>query len=118
MEILGDYRKNRDTFAIMVADLKTTIQNAKKEAFMTSDIVEKLQAAATQLGNAQKQSEEYLKGISDVLAKAHEAFAENVEKTLHRGNSQFHVELSSAVSVLSAGIQDLGDMLENVSAKR
>ena len=118
MEILGDYRKNRDAFALMVADLKTTIQNAKKEAFMTSDVVEKLQAAASQLGNAQKQSEEYLKGISDVLTKAHEAFAANVEKTLHRGNSQFHVELSTAVNVLSAGIQDLGDMLENVSAKR
>jgi hypothetical protein len=81
-------------------------------------LVEKLQAAASQLGNAQKQSEDYLKGINDVLTKAHEAFATNVEKTLNRGNSQFHVELSTAVSLLSAGVQDLGDMLENVSAKR
>jgi methyl-accepting chemotaxis protein len=118
MEILDDYRKNRDAFAMMVADLKTTVQNAKKEAFMTSDIVEKLQAAASQLSNAEKQSEEYLKGISDVLTKAHETFAANVEKTLHRGNTQFHVELSNAVNLLSAGVQDLGDMLENVSAKR
>lgn len=116
--ILGDYKSNRDAFAMIVADLKATIQNAKKEAFMTSDLVEKLQAAASQLNNAQKQAEDYLTGISQVLTKAHEAFAENVEKTLSRGNTQFHTELSTAVNLLSAGIQDLGDMLETASAKR
>ena len=118
ISILGDYKTSRDAFAMMVADLKTTILNAKKEAFMTSDLVEKLQAAAAQLGIAQRQSEEYLKGVSDVLTKTHEAFASNVEKTLNRGNAQFHTELSNAVNLLSAGIQDLGDTLESASAKR
>jgi hypothetical protein len=116
--ILSDYKSNRDAFAMIVADLRITIQSAKKEAFMTSDLVEKLQAAASQLNNAQVQAEEYLKGISGVLTKAHEAFAESVEKTLNRGNAQFHTELSNAVNLLSAGIQDLGDMLGTVSAKR
>ena len=85
---------------------------------MTSDLVERLQGAASQLARAQKQSEDYLKGINDVLAKAHEAFAANIEKTLNRGNSLIHVELSTAVSLLSAGVQDLGDMFERVSASR
>jgi len=116
--ILGDYKSSREVFAMMVTDLKATIQNAKKEAFLTSDLVEKLQAAASQLSLAEKQSEDYLKGISLVLAKAHETFAQNVEKTLSRGNAQFHTELSNAVNLLSAGIQDLGEMLETASAKR
>jgi hypothetical protein len=117
-EVFNEYKQNRDAFAMIVSDLKATVQNAKREASMTSDLVERLQGAASQLGRAQKQSEDYLKGINEVLAKAHEAFAANIEKTLNRGNSQFHVELSTAVSLLSAGVQDLGDMFERVSASR
>lgn len=117
-DVFNEYRQNREAFALIVSDLKATVQNAKREASMTSDLVERLQGAASQLGRAQKQSEDYLKGINEVLAKAHEAFAANVEKTLSRGNSQFHVELSTAVSLLSAGVQDLGDMFERVSASR
>jgi uncharacterized membrane-anchored protein YjiN (DUF445 family) len=117
-DVFKEYKQNREAFALIVSDLKTTIQNARREASMTSDLVERLQGAASQLGRAQKQSEDYLKGINDVLAKAHEAFAANIEKTLNRGNSQFHVELSTAVSLLSAGVQDLGDMFERVSASR
>ena len=116
--MLADYRNNREAFANIVSDLKSTIQNAKKEAFMTSDLIEKLQAAASQLQGAQVQSEQYLKGVTEVLAKAHEAFASSVERTLQKGNSQFHTELANAVNLLSSGIQDLGDTLETVSAKR
>ena len=113
-EVLDDYKKSRDVFAMMVEDLKGTIQNAKKEAFMTSDLIERLGAAAAQLGNAEKQSETYLLGVNEVLRKAHEAFAENVEKTLQRGNAQFHKELAEAVGLLSTGIRDLEAVLERV----
>jgi bifunctional N-acetylglucosamine-1-phosphate-uridyltransferase/glucosamine-1-phosphate-acetyltransferase GlmU-like protein len=98
----------------MIEDLKGTIQNAKKEAFMTSDLIERLGAAASQLGNAEKQSETYLLGINEVLSQAHEVFAQNVEKTLQRGNAQFHKELSEAVGLLSTGIRDLEAVLERV----
>jgi hypothetical protein len=118
VSVLADYRNNREAFANIVSDLKSTIQNAKKEAFMTSDLIEKLQAAASQLQGAQVQSEQYLKGVTEVLTKAHEAFAASVERTLQKGNSQFHTELANAVNLLSSGIQDLGDTLETVSAKR
>jgi len=113
-EVLDDYKESRGVFASMVEDLKGTIQNAKKEAFMTSDLIERLGAAASQLGNAEKQSETYLLGINEVLSQAHEVFAQNVEKTLQRGNAQFHKELSEAVGLLSTGIRDLEAVLERV----
>jgi hypothetical protein len=113
-EVLNDYKASRDVFATMIEDLKGTMQNAKKEAFMTSDLIERLGAAASQLGNAEKQAEIYLQGISEVLRQAHEAFADNVGKTLQRGNAQFHKELSEAVGLLSSGIRDLEAVLERV----
>ena len=116
--IFEDYGKTRDTFALMVSELKLTIDNAKREASMTSEIIARIEAAATHLGTAQKESEEYLRGVSEVLVKAHVSFAENVEMTLREGNRQFQRELSAAVQLLSGAIKDLGDLLNDLPPKR
>jgi hypothetical protein len=116
--LFADYGKTRDTFALMVSELKQTIDNAKREASMTSEIIGRIEAAAAQLGTAQKESEEYLKGVSEVLVKAHDSFAENVERTLREGNRQFQGELSSAVQLLSGAIKNLGDVIDDFSPRK
>jgi len=117
IEILDEYKKSRDAFAMMVADLKATIQNASKEAAMTSELVEKLQAAALQLGRAEKLSQDYLGGVNEVLTRTHEAFAASMERTLNHGNARFHIELSKAVDLLATGIRDLENVIELVPAR-
>jgi uncharacterized phage infection (PIP) family protein YhgE len=117
VEVLEEYKKSRDVFAMMVTDLKSTIQNAKKEAFMTSDLVEKLEAAAAQLAASEKQAGDYLARVNEVLTKSHASFAENMERTLNQGNSRFHVELAKAVDLLAGGIRDLENAIELVPAR-
>ena len=117
IEVLDDYKQSRDAFAMMVADLKATIQNAKKEATMTSELVKQLEAAALQLGKAEKLSQGYLSGVNEVLTRTHEAFAANLERTLNHGNARFHIELSKAVDLLAAGIRDLENAIELVPAR-
>ena len=117
IDVLDDHRKSRDAFAMMVTELKVTIQTAQKEAFLTSELVEKLQAAASQLVDAEKQSEAYLGSINDVLARAHASFAEHIQKTLNHGNARFHVELAKAVDLLASGIRDLENAIEMVPAR-
>jgi hypothetical protein len=116
-QVTAEYANARDSFALIVSDLKGTIENAKREAGLTSELVASLRIAAEQLNQAERQAQEYLAGISEVLGKAHQAFADSIEKTLRAGNAQFHKELSEAVSLLSGGIQDLGDLLENLPSK-
>jgi DNA anti-recombination protein RmuC len=116
--LFADYGKTRDTFALMVTELKQTVENAKREASMTSEIISKIEAAAAQLGNAQKESEEYLRGVSEVLVKAHDSFAENVERTMREGNRAFQGELSSAVQLLSGAIKNLGDTIDDFSPRK
>ena len=111
-ETVSGYREGRDAFAQIIDKLIATADSARKESSITSEMVENLRAAATQLGNAGKQSEDYLSKINAVLSKAHASFAENVEKTLSHGNSRFHVELAKAVDLLAAGIRDLENALE------
>jgi sugar-specific transcriptional regulator TrmB len=116
--IFADYAKTRDTFALMVAELERTFENAKRDASMTSEIIGRIETAAQQLAIVQKQSEEYLQGVSEVLVKAHESFRENVERTLRDGNRQFQSELSSSVQLLSGAIKNLGDVVDDIPARR
>jgi len=116
--IFADYGKTRDTFALMVAELKETIDNAKRDASMTSEIIGRIETAAQHLAVAQKQSEEYLQGVSEVLVKAHESFQENVENTLREGNRTFQSELSSSVQLLSGAIKNLGDVVDDIPPRR
>jgi ABC-type transporter Mla subunit MlaD len=116
-QVTTEYARARDSFSLIVSDLKVTIENAKREAGLTSELVASLRIAAEQLNQAERQAQEYLAGISEVLGKAHQAFADSIEKTLRTGNAQFHKELSEAVGLLSGGIQDLGDLLENLPSK-
>jgi hypothetical protein len=117
IEVMDEYKKSREAFAMMVADLKATIQNARKEAAMTSELVAKLEAAALQLGKAEKLSQDYLVGVNEVLTRTHEAFAASLERTLNHGNARFHVELSKAVDLLATGIRDLENVIELVPAR-
>jgi len=116
--IIADYGKTRDTFAVMISELKTTFENAKRDASMTSEIIGRIETAAQHLAIAQKQSEEYLQGVSEVLVKAHESFRDNIELTLREGNRHFQSELSGSVQLLSGAIKNLGDAVDDIPARR
>lgn len=115
--VMDQYRATRDSFAGIVENLRVLIETAKKDASMTSEIVGRLSSATEKLADAQETTEGYLEGISSVLAEAHGTFAENIQKTLHTGNAQFHKELATAVGHLKGAIQDLGDTLDVVAVK-
>ncbi len=116
--IFADYAKTRDTFAMMVAELKQTFESAKRDASMTSEIIGRIETAAQHLAIAQRQAEEYLHGVSEVLVKAHESFRDNIEVTLREGNRQFQNELSKSVQLLSGAIKNLGDVVDDIPARR
>jgi len=116
-DMLDEHRHTSEIFASIVSELKSTIENARHEASMTSEIVERIRQATQQLGLAQNKAGEYLHGLTEVLAQAHAEFAGNIELTLRKSNTQFHEELSRAVSLVSGAIQDFGDVLDAASMK-
>ncbi len=116
--VLEDYGKTRDTFARMVSELNVTLDNAKRDASMTSALIGRIEAATSQLARAQTQSESYLKGVTEVLVKSHESFAENVGKTMRESNRHFQDELSKAVELLSGAIRNLGDVVDEIAPKK
>lgn len=117
-ETLAAQSEAQQGFAALLLDLRQTIEQARREASLTGDLVSRLEAGASKLGQAERQAESYLQGVNAVLGEAHAAFAHNVEKTLREGNSQFQRELGEAVEHLRTGIDDLGDLLDAARARR
>lgn len=115
---LGSHAQAYEAFAALVEDFKTTIDAAKRDAAVSAELVDRLQAAGAQLSSAQRKAEEYLRSVNDVLVQAHESFADGIERTLRESNRQFQLELSQAVSLLSGAIQDLGDLVETLPARQ
>ena len=114
---LADYKATRDVIARMVSELQATVASAKKEASLTTDILQRIDAAATKLGHAQKQADEYLDKVSDVLTEAHASFTKAVHQSLTSANSDFYTQLSQATKLLSEGIKELESALGDAHVK-
>jgi len=106
-ELLHDYKTQRDAVTLMVTELRSTTELARREASLTGDILARIEGSATRLATAQKQADEYLDGVSRVLGEAHTVFATEVKRTLDKANMEFHTKLGSAVGMLSAGVSEL-----------
>jgi hypothetical protein len=115
---LSEHREVRNAVTTMVADLRAIVEAARRDATLTSQLVTTLDGAAGKLAQVQRQADDYLKGVSDTLTTAHEAFASSVASTLNQGNAAFHKELGTAVAMLRSAIQDLGDTLDSVPSAR
>jgi ABC-type transporter Mla subunit MlaD len=115
---LDDYRAHRDAVGQLVAELRTTVEHARREAALTSDVLDRIQGSTERLGVAQTQADMYLNSVSKVLGDAHQAFAIAVKKTLELANTEFHGKLSTAVGLLSSTVVELEATLGNVTPQR
>jgi truncated hemoglobin YjbI len=116
--VVADYAIARETFAAMLTDLRGTIENAKREANLTSDILARIEAASQRLGQVQRDAEDYLAGISDVLARAHGEFADNLQKVLGDSYREFYDRLSGATALLGQAVQELALAVEPPAQRR
>jgi ABC-type transporter Mla subunit MlaD len=116
--VFDDYNLSTGVFAAIVTELKSTVETARREASLTTDLVSRLQGASEKLASASEEADRYLEGVTKVLTEAHASFAENVTKTLSVNRMQFDKELSEAVGYLRSAIQDLGDTLDSIVSRK
>jgi len=117
-EALRDYKSQREAVSVLLGSVLTTIELAKKEASLTGDVLQRIEASATKLSQAQKAADEYLDGVSQVLADSSAAFQDSVISTLGKVNYEFLTKLNKAVSLLSQTVQELEVTLDNSRAPR
>lgn len=115
--LLVDYRTTRDAVSHMLSTVQQTLDAARREASLTENVLQRLNASAERLAVAQKAADEYLQQVTDVLATSHEQFAEAMNRTLNAGNKSFIDSVSSATKMLSETIQELDSALSNASGR-
>jgi methyl-accepting chemotaxis protein len=109
--VISDYRAARETFASVVDGLRGTVETAKREVAMTTDIVARMEAAAQKLIHAQTQADAYLDSLNEVLVGAHGSFNKQMLTALGAANAEFHTHLSKSTSLLASAIDHLQDTL-------
>ena len=114
--ILADYRTTRDTLKQMLDAVRGSVEAAKREASLTTDVLQRLESSTTRLAEAQKRADEYLGNVTSVLEEAHQSFADNVERTLSTANTSFHESLSRATGLLREAIEELEQTLEPLTS--
>jgi hypothetical protein len=115
---LQDYRTARDSVTTMVAELRSIVEHAKKEASITADVLERIDGAASRLTGAQQQADKYLEGVSEVLINGHETFRTELKKTISQSTALFYEQLSDATKALSTGIEEFEVVLTELSSRR
>jgi hypothetical protein len=108
----------RESIIRLVGDLRSTVEAARRDASLTSELVSRIEQATHGLVQAETQAGDYLQAVNQVLGEAHSAFADNIEQTLSRGNQQFQRSVVGAVEALEGAIEELSDALHNERAAR
>jgi hypothetical protein len=106
-DIAHNHRGAGEAVALTVSELRATVESARREASLTADVLARIQGCTERLAGAQRQADDYLASVSQVLGQAHQAFAVEVQKTLDTANSAFHTKLTTAVGLLSGAIEEL-----------
>lgn len=114
--MLADYQSSRDAMVELVGSLQIIVEQARREASMTNDVLARIEAATGKLVEAQQQADLYLGKVSEVIGEAHESFSEGLTKAVGEANRDFHQALSDSVKLLREGIQELEDTLGSVSS--
>lgn len=112
--VISDYRAARESFAGVVDAIHGTVETAKREVAMTSDIVARMEAAAQKLVSAQSQADAYLESLNEVLVGAHGSFSQQMLNSLSTANTEFHTYLSKSTSLLASAIDHLQDTLSDL----
>ncbi|MDO8349627.1 MAG: hypothetical protein Q7S94_00550 [Gallionella sp.] len=111
-EMFADYRGTRDSMIELVGSLQLLVEQVRREASMSGEVISRIESATGKLVAAQQNADSYLTKVSEVIAVAHESFSEGMVKAVGEANRDFHQALSDSVKLLREGIHELESTLD------
>lgn len=110
--LFDDYKTARDSMIEQVRSLQLLAEQVRRDASMSGEVLAKIEAATGKLVSAQKDADDYLSKISEVIGVAHQSFSEGMTKAVGEANREFHQALSDSVKLLREGIHELESTLD------
>ena len=111
-EMFGDYKAAREAMVEQVRSLQLLAEQVRRDASMSGEVLARIESATGKLIAAQKDADDYLSRISDVIAVAHQSFSEGMTRAVGEANREFHLALSDSVKLLREGIHELESTLD------
>lgn len=111
-DLFGDYKNARDSMTEQVRSLQKLAEEVRRDASMSGEVLAKIEAAAGKLASAQKDADNYLSKISEVIGVAHQSFSEGMTRAVGEANREFHQALTDSVKLLREGIHELESTLD------
>jgi hypothetical protein len=111
-EMFGDYKAAREAMVEQVRSLQLLAEQVRRDASMSGEVLARIESATGKLIAAQKDADDYLSKISDVIAVAHQSFSEGMTRAVGEANREFHQALSDSVKLLREGIHELESTLD------
>ena len=126
--ILTDYKSARDSMTELVGSMKVIVEQARKEASMSDDVIKRIEGATNKLVAAQQEADSYLSKVTEVIKTSHGEFTSGMTKSLNElntgiirvvgdANSSFHHDLTTAVGLLKGGISEFSEVFEEAADK-
>lgn len=113
--LVTDYQQSRNSVDQAIQVLQKLIDTARQEAGMSTQMLADMQQMTQALQGVQKDMQQYLGQVNDVLAKGLDSFGSAVESSLSRSLGAFDNTLDLAVKRLASGIEDLGNVAEDLT---
>ena len=111
-DMFGDYQTARDAMIVQVHSLQLLAEQVRRDASLSGDVLARIESATGRLVAAQKDTDEYLSRISEVIGVAHQSFSEGMTRAVGEANREFHQALSDSVKLLREGIHELESTLD------
>ena len=105
------YDTTRKTVDANVAALTGLIENAKKEAGLSKQMLTDLERIVGQLKQAETQSLQYLEGVNKTLANAFKEFGTQLSEQVRKAVGETDRQLGGGVQQLTGVVQELGAAL-------
>lgn len=116
--VVDDHAAARASLEAMIAELRGIVDASRREAAITSNALSQIETSAEKLAGAQKQADEYLAGVTRILAESHNEFAVGLKKVLAEANSEFYPRLKTATGLLRDAIEELAATIDTVPSRK
>jgi hypothetical protein len=108
------YETTRRTVDAGVGALTTLIENAKKEAGLSRQMLSDLEGIVVQLKAAETQSLHYLEGVNKTLTTAFQTFGTQLAEQVRKAVGETDRQLGGGVQQLTGVVQELGSALSRL----
>ena len=114
-KMLNDYEKANNTVQTAVNAFANVFNNSQSQVQSSGQILKGMQDLSNHFSELQTQTQQYLDGISDVIAKAFKEFKTYTNDSLQNTLAEFDTELSRGVKHLAGSIEDLASTAEDIA---